>query len=64
MATKDKADTAGSGQYAVWNDTLGQYVSGVSNKADADKALATFKDDGGTINGVPTKDHDLEVREV
>ena len=55
------AGAAGSGQFAVYDVTLGQYVSGVSDKATATKAqksLASGKD------GAITDGHDLEVREV
>ena len=50
----------GSGQYAVWDVELGQYVSGVGDKKTADAAKKTLKEHNGTV----TEGHTLEVREV
>lgn len=50
----------GSGQFAVWDHDLGQYVSGVGDKATATQA----RKDLGDVNGAVTDGHKLEVREV
>lgn len=62
MADKAKsaAPSTGSGQYAVFDNDLGQYVSGVGDKATADQAKADLE----AHNGAVTDGHDLEVREV
>lgn len=60
--TEPPAENQGSGQFAVWDHDLGQYVSGVSSKADAtkaSKAVAKAEHNGGPLEG-----HKLEVREV
>lgn len=50
----------GSGQHAVFDVDLGQFVSGVSDKATADKARKALSSHNGAI----TDDHKLETREV
>lgn len=50
----------GSGQFAVWDHDLGQFVSGASSKADADKARKALK----AHNGAVTDGHKLETLEV
>lgn len=60
--TNPPEQNAGSGQFAVWNHDLGQFVSGVSSKSDANaakKSLAKAEHNGGPLEG-----HKLEVREV
>ena len=52
--------STGSGQFAVWDEDLGQYVSGVMSKADADKARKSL----GEHNGAVTDGHKLTTREV
>ena len=62
VQTSPPEQNKGSGQFAVWNDTIGQYVSGVGDKATATKAkkdLAKAEHNGGPLEG-----HKLEVREV
>lgn len=54
-------ENPGSGQFAVWDHDLGQYVSGVSNKATADKARRALS---GGDDGAITDGHKLETREV
>lgn len=53
-----------SGQHAVWDHDLGQFVSGVSSKADAQKALKSLKADKAEHGGLPIHEHKLEVLEV
>lgn len=60
VRTPPPDENKGSGQYAVWDNDLGQYVSGVSDKATADKARKGLED----YNGAITKGHSLETREV
>ena len=50
----------GSGHFAVWDHDLGQFVSGVSDKAGAGKSLKALKGHNGAI----TDGHKLEVLEV
>lgn len=50
----------GSGQYAVYDHDLGQYVSGVSDKATTDKARKALE----AHNGAVTDDHKLTTVEV
>lgn len=52
--------TKGSGQFAVWDHDLGQFVSGVSSKKDADAARKSLE----SHNGVITDGHKLETLEV
>jgi len=52
--------TKGSGHFAVWDHDLGQFVSGVSDKATTDKARKALKGMNGTI----TEGHKLETLEV
>lgn len=52
--------TKGSGQYAVWDQDLGQYVSGVSDKATTDKARKSLQ----AHNGAITDGHKLTTVEV
>lgn len=52
--------TKGSGQFAVWDHDLGQFVSGVSDKATADKARKSLESHNGAI----TDDHKLSTLEV
>lgn len=52
--------TKGSGQFAVWDYDLGQFVSGVSSKADADKARKGLE----AHNGAITDGHQLGTLEV
>lgn len=60
--TTEKADTTstGSGQWAVFDATLGQYVSGVGDKATANASKKELE----SHNGAVTDGHDLQVREV
>lgn len=60
VRTQPPAPNEGSGQFAVWDHDLGQYVSGVSDKATADKARKSLEDHNGAI----TDGHKLETREV
>lgn len=53
-------DQAGSGQWAVYDHDLGQFVSGVGDKTTANRA----KKDLAGLNGAITDGHKLEVREV
>lgn len=53
-------ENEGSGQFAVWDHDLGQFVSGVSDKATANRA----KKDLEGHNGAITDGHNLETREV
>lgn len=50
----------GSGQFAVYDHDLGQYVSGVGDKDTATQAKRDLSD----VNGAVTDGHKLEVREV
>lgn len=59
--TPPPEENAGSGQYAVWDVELGQFVSGVGDKATADQSM---KDLGNAEDGAVTDGHTLEVREV
>lgn len=56
MATTNSS--GGSGQFAVYDEDLTQYVSGVSDEATAKKAQTELGKDG------ITKGHKLVVREV
>lgn len=47
----------GSDQYAVFDATLGQYVSGVGDKATATAAKKELESHNGTI----TEGHDLQI---
>ena len=60
VRTQPPDENKGSGNFAVWDNDLGQYVSGVSSKADASKALKGLE----AHNGAITDGHSLEVREV
>lgn len=60
VRTQPPTQNKGSGQYAVWDHDLGQYVSGVSDKKTADAA----KKDLENHNGAITDGHTLETREV
>jgi hypothetical protein len=60
VRTQPPARNEGSGQFAVWDHDLGQYVSGVSDKATADKARKSLEEHNGAI----TDGHKLETREV
>lgn len=60
VRTQPPEQNKGSGQYAVWDQELGQYVSGVSDKAGAGAAKKSLED----FNGAITDGHTLEVREV
>lgn len=60
VRTQPPEQNKGSGQFAVWDQDLGQYVSGVSDKATADKARKGLEDHNGAI----TDGHKLETREV
>jgi hypothetical protein len=57
---KSKRPTEGSGQFAVYDHDLGQYVSGVGDK----KTATQSKKDLTHHNGAITDGHKLEVREV
>lgn len=59
-ATPAPEQNKGSGQFAVWDHDLGQYVSGVGDKDTATAAKDTLEDH----NGIITDGHQLEVREV
>jgi hypothetical protein len=52
--------TPGSGQFAVWDHDLGQFVSGVGDKATADQARKDLE----AHNGAITDGHKLETLEV
>lgn len=58
--TTTPPENSGSGQFAVYDEDLGQYVSGVSSKADADKARKSLESHNGAI----TDGHKLVTREV
>lgn len=60
--TQPPAENKGSGQFAVWDQDLGQYVSGVGDQATAKASLAELQGDadGDRI----TDGHQLTVREV
>lgn len=58
--TPEPPTNKGSGQFAVWDVDLGQFVSGVSDKATADKARKALS----SHNGAVTDGHKLETREV
>lgn len=60
--TEAPEQNKGSGQFAVWNHDLGQYVSGVGDKATATQAKKDLA--AAEHNGGPLKGHKLEVREV
>lgn len=60
---KTTAEGTGSGQFAVYDVDLGQYVSGVSDKATTDKARKTLAAEADH-NGLAVKGHTLETREV
>jgi hypothetical protein len=57
---ESKSKSGEGGQYAVFDNDLGQYVSGVGDKATADQALKDLK----AHNGAVTDGHDLVVQEV
>jgi hypothetical protein len=60
--TQAPEQNKGSGQFAVWNVDLGQFVSGVGDKATATQMR---KDLGKAAhNGTPQHGHKLELREV
>lgn len=52
--------TKGSGQFAVWDHDLGQFVSGVGDKGTADKARKALE----AHNGAITDGHKLSTLEV
>lgn len=58
--TQEKAPSIDTGQYAVYDHDLGQFVSGVSSKRDADAARKNLSGH----NGVITDGHKLETRKV
>jgi len=60
VRTQPPAPNKGSGQFAVWDHDLGQYVSGVSDKSTADKARKGLEDHNGAV----TDGHKLETPEV
>lgn len=60
VRTQPPEANSGSGNFAVWDVDLGQYVSGVSSKADANTAKKGLEDHNGAI----TDGHTLQVREV
>lgn len=55
LGDQDKSSDA---QYAVYDTTIGQYVSGVMSKRDAGKAKTELGKTGRT------QGHDLETRKV
>lgn len=56
------AENTGSGQFAVYDHDLGQYVSGVGDKATANASLDTLT--GKADDPRITDGHELSVREV
>lgn len=58
--TQPPAENKGSGHFAVWDNDLGQYVSGVGDKDAAQAALDSLEGHNGAI----TDGHSLELREV
>lgn len=60
VRTQPPEQNKGSGQFTVWDADLGQYVSGVSDKAGANAAKKELESHNGAI----TDGHTLEVREV
>lgn len=60
----DPPTNKGSGQFAVWDSTLGQYVSGVGDKAGATASKKALEESESFFNGAPLEGHTLEVREV
>lgn len=57
-------ENKGSGQFAVWDHDLGQFVSGVSDEKTAKASVKTLKADKAEHGGVPIHQHKLEVLEV
>lgn len=55
------ATAEGSGQFAVFDLDLGQFVSGVGDKKRADGMKKNLE---AAHNGTPLEGHKLEVREV
>lgn len=60
VRTQAPEPNKGSGQFAVWDHDLGQFVSGVSDKKTADAARKDLEGHNGAI----TDGHNLETREV
>lgn len=60
VRTPPPEQNKGSGQFAVFDHDLGQFVSGVGDKATASQAKKDLEDHNGAI----TDGHELEVREV
>lgn len=60
VRTQPPPPNKGSGQFAVWDAELGQYVSGVGDKDTA----AAAKKELESVNGLATDGHTLTVREV
>ncbi len=60
--TPEPSTNKGSGQFAVWNHDLGQFVSGVGDKATATQARKDLTK--AAHNGTPQHGHKLEVLEV
>lgn len=61
-ATQPPPENTGSGQFAVWDVELGQFVSGVGDKDTATQMSKDLAD--AEHNGTPLDGHTLEVREV
>jgi hypothetical protein len=53
-------ENEGSGHFAVYDETVGQYVSGVGDE----KTAAAAKTELEAHNGLATEGHTLTVREV
>jgi hypothetical protein len=60
--TQPPAENPGSGQFAVWDQDLGQYVSGVGDQSTAEKALGDLQ--GEAEDPRITDGHQLSIREV
>lgn len=57
-------ENSGSGQFAVYDETAGQYVSGVGDEKRAKAAKKELEASESFFNGAPLEGHTLTVREV
>lgn len=57
-------ETEDSGQFAVYDETAGQYVSGVGDEKGAKAALKSLQGSESFHNGMPLEGHKLTVRQV
>lgn len=60
--TQPPAENKGSGQFAVWDHDLGQYVSGVGDQATANASLDALQ--ASSEDDRITDGHQLSVLEV